>query len=79
MFLKNTVNSAYLEDLDVGSEQVLALHALLSGHGPHKEGGVDVLKVNHSLEIFSCHPRPINAQKRDRGINTTLDIQLEYS
>ena len=33
-----------LEDLDVGGEQVLALHALLAGHGADEEGGVDVLE-----------------------------------
>ena len=35
-----------LEDLDVGSEEVLPLHALLAGHRADQEGGVNVLESN---------------------------------
>ena len=40
-----------LEDLDVGSEEVLPLHALLAGHRAHQEGGVNVLESNKSRDL----------------------------
>lgn len=33
-----------LEDVGVGLQQVLPLHALLPGHGAHQDGGVAVLE-----------------------------------
>ena len=33
-----------LEDLDIGGQKVLPLHALLPGHGPDQERGVHVIE-----------------------------------
>jgi len=43
----------HLEDLDIGRQQVLPLHALLPGHGAHQESSINILKCN--IGIIRCN------------------------